>query len=37
MVLEQFDAWVRRWTSAGLLILLLAGLFVGLLRAGQAA
>ncbi len=37
MALEQFDAWVRRWTSAGLLMLLLAGLFVGLLRVGQAA
>ena len=37
MAFEQFDAWVRRWTSAGLLMLLLAGLFVGLMRAGQAA
>jgi len=37
MAIEQFDAWVRRWTTAGLLMLLLVGLFVGLLRAGQAA
>ncbi len=37
VALEQFDAWVRRWTSAGLLMLLLAGLFVGLMRVGQAA
>jgi NADH:ubiquinone oxidoreductase subunit 5 (subunit L)/multisubunit Na+/H+ antiporter MnhA subunit len=37
VALEQFDAWVRRWTSAGLLMLLLAGLFVALMRAGQAA
>ena len=37
VVLERLDNWVRRWTSATLLLILLAAVFVGLTRLGPAA
>ena len=33
-ILEQFDRWVRRWSSATLLLILLTAAFVGLMRVG---
>lgn len=36
VVLERLDVWVRRWTSATLLLIFLAAVLVGLTRVGPA-